>query len=221
MKSKSRFDQVPDPEDYMPVREAYLLLQSARKGPTRTDLEMRNVEEKLRERWGCDDALPASFDPDLLERAWVRRRGRGVGEGVRLGMDDVVAVAGVLAGEKDENENENEDGSGDEEEQIERKLGFVGESFAEEARSNNYNDEDDNNNKSKKTTNDMERTPTPRIRKGSKPPLSRSAFVEGGVPCLDEKCGGACRRCVASRLGKGKGKGSGNGYFPFRSRVRR
>jgi hypothetical protein len=56
----------------------------------------------------------------------------------------------------------------------------------------------------------LERTPTPRIRRGSKPPLSRSAFVDGGVPCLDEQCGGACRRCKAKE-----------GYFPHEKRARR
>ncbi|TGJ83114.1 hypothetical protein E0Z10_g5645 [Xylaria hypoxylon] len=57
---------------------------------------------------------------------------------------------------------------------------------------------------------------TPRIRTGSKPPLSRSAFVEGGVPCLDKQCQGACKRGVVVR-----GRSKPPPYFPFKGRVRR
>ncbi|KAI1162758.1 hypothetical protein F5B18DRAFT_673064 [Nemania serpens] len=56
----------------------------------------------------------------------------------------------------------------------------------------------------------------PRIRTGSKPPLSRSAFVAGGVPCLHEKCHGACKRGVIV-----KGHVRPPQYFPFKSQARR
>ncbi|KAI1815115.1 hypothetical protein GGS20DRAFT_361234 [Poronia punctata] len=53
------------------------------------------------------------------------------------------------------------------------------------------------------------RVPTPRIRAGSKPPLSKSAFVEGGVPCLNKDCSGDCARVAKQK------------YFPFQNRTRR
>ncbi|KAI1820865.1 hypothetical protein F4861DRAFT_35406 [Xylaria intraflava] len=63
-------------------------------------------------------------------------------------------------------------------------------------------------------TKTSERPATPRIRAGSKPPLSKSAFVDGGVPCLDEECGGACKKGA-----KAKGRVMAPRYFPFRSRT--
>ncbi|KAI0534001.1 hypothetical protein GGR58DRAFT_505784 [Xylaria digitata] len=62
----------------------------------------------------------------------------------------------------------------------------------------------------------QERQSTPRIRAGSKPPLSRSAFVEGGVPCLDEQCQGAYKHGVIV-----KGHSQPPPYFPFANRRRR
>ncbi|KAI1183671.1 hypothetical protein F5B17DRAFT_448052 [Nemania serpens] len=56
----------------------------------------------------------------------------------------------------------------------------------------------------------------PRIRAGSRPPLSRSAFAEGGVPCLDERCQGACKRGVVV-----KGHPRAPEYFPFKGQARR
>ncbi|KAI1260257.1 hypothetical protein F5Y18DRAFT_432407 [Xylariaceae sp. FL1019] len=65
----------------------------------------------------------------------------------------------------------------------------------------------------------VERKPTPRIRKGSKPPLSRSAFSGSGVPCLYGTCQGGCN-------GDGKGgvvnrHAKAPKYFPFKSKARR
>ncbi|KAI1198764.1 hypothetical protein F5X97DRAFT_323032 [Nemania serpens] len=56
----------------------------------------------------------------------------------------------------------------------------------------------------------------PRLRAGSRPPLSRSAFMRGGVPCTDEKCQGACKRGVLV-----KGHARPPDYFPFKSQARR
>ncbi|KAI1130607.1 hypothetical protein F5Y10DRAFT_289028 [Nemania abortiva] len=56
-----------------------------------------------------------------------------------------------------------------------------------------------------------QRAATPRIGSGSRPPLSPSAFVEGGgVPCTDGRCQGACKKGI-----KIKGHAKPPQYFPF------
>ncbi|KAI1171691.1 hypothetical protein F4777DRAFT_593645 [Nemania sp. FL0916] len=57
--------------------------------------------------------------------------------------------------------------------------------------------------------------PTPRILTGSRPPLSASAYYEGGVPCLDDECQGSCRQCAVVK----KGRPRAPSYFPFKSRA--
>ena len=54
---------------------------------------------------------------------------------------------------------------------------------------------------------EIERRPTPRIRAGSKPPLSKSAYANS---CSDADCGAGARRRSSARPPK---------YFPFRSQM--
>ncbi|CAJ2509273.1 Uu.00g142990.m01.CDS01 [Anthostomella pinea] len=58
-----------------------------------------------------------------------------------------------------------------------------------------------------------ERQPTPRIRSGSKPPLSRSAFANSGLPCLQDGCNGRNSAALPAMYHRGQK------YFPYKSRT--
>ncbi|KAI3316862.1 hypothetical protein HD806DRAFT_403570 [Xylariaceae sp. AK1471] len=256
MKQYTRFDEVPDPDDYIPVREAYLrknMLESLNKPPPKTDREMNKCEDYLRTKWGCTDAMPGSFDPYKLEATLhsrfpsQSRRGRSSAPReqkpepiVQQKRDNDPVDTSQVPSLEDESTHTptpevmyTSDGctssdsvstisiteSLDNDEQLE---GYESEVAVSEASMENITQvrsrSTDANNASTRgrDTCTLERTPTPRIRRGSKPPLSRSAFVDGGVPCLDEQCRGSCRRCVTRR-----GRAKTPNYFPFKSRMRK
>ena len=60
----------------------------------------------------------------------------------------------------------------------------------------------------------VQRCPTPRIRTGSKPPLSKSAYANS---CPDPDCGGGARRGSSDSISRVKAPT----YFPFQSRMRK
>ncbi|KAI3339617.1 hypothetical protein F4824DRAFT_498316 [Ustulina deusta] len=258
MKERTMFDDVPDLDDYTPVRETYLQgnkMDALTKQLPTTDRDMYQFEEYLRNKWGCNDAIPESFDPDKLE-ALLRSRlptrhkqekssetreqtqepvlwpeddapGTAATEPQAMPLKDTSppspnsiyscgcsasceslstgSVTGLLDTDGQIGDYDSEALTSDDE--------ISTEDIAQARERSNSNTASSRG----RTASETPRRPsTPRIRAGSRPPLSRSAFVEGGVPCVEKRCRGQCKRGVVVR-----GRVKPPVYFPFKTRVAR
>lgn len=247
-KARGRSRDVNNSDDYTPVRETYLRKNEeewVKKRPPRADREMSKYEDYLRNKWGCNDAIPDSFDPDKLDAALKSARSR-----------QQLSTKTHEHARPRQPENEAPRKELQAKHQDEPSSSFpvdAPSSFAEGSSHSDYScrcnasthaDEQDTNydseasishnehateentpqargrsrsnaiSRHRRTPSETkERPPTPRIRSGSKPPLSRSAFVAGGVPCEDERCQGQCKREAHKRA-------KAPAYFPFKSRAR-
>lgn len=68
----STFEDLPaDGPDPWPQRKIFLhRVEADEKLLHRTDAEMREMENDLRRKWPCEEAIPEGFDVDKLEAAW-------------------------------------------------------------------------------------------------------------------------------------------------------
>ncbi|GAW24404.1 hypothetical protein ANO14919_139880 [Xylariales sp. No.14919] len=256
MKQGNRFNDALD--DYTPVREVYLrksTMDTLAKGPPKIDRDVYRCEDYLRNKWGCTDAMPDSFDPVKLDAALrarlpAKNRRQQRGKTGKEAPGPVVQPPGnnlvtMLRGPQDtplqDAYGRSPDdfylsGSNASHESLSAKsanrildTGETAEGYESDACTSDDDIPTENISHTRARSNSStssrrgrtapgapERASSPRIRSGSKPPLSRSAYVEGGVPCLDEKCQGACKRGVVVR-----GRSRPPPYFPFRSRGRR
>ncbi|KAI0427898.1 hypothetical protein F5Y09DRAFT_344240 [Xylaria sp. FL1042] len=79
-KQRTRLDDVPNLDDYTPAREIDLQKKqrdSLTKEPPRIDKEMYKYEDYLRNKWGCEDPIPESFDPYKLDASFRARMSTG------------------------------------------------------------------------------------------------------------------------------------------------
>ncbi|KAI1292982.1 hypothetical protein F5Y03DRAFT_400219 [Xylaria venustula] len=227
----------PDLNTYTPVRETYLQ-QDKRGGltkrPPKTDREMSEREDYLRNKWGCNDAIPDPFDPDKLDasfRAKFSTRNRQTEQSetrkkaqeLKIRPENNIPATATpeslspraihaprcnalnkpvfttSTNQSPDNDEqslayESEASASDYETTTENMIQARGRSISNVDR------------RGRATSDAKERPSTPRIRAGSKPPLSRSAYVEGGVPCEDERCGGHFPEGTVSRLEESKFK---------------
>ncbi|KAI1427742.1 hypothetical protein F5Y12DRAFT_711968 [Xylaria sp. FL1777] len=252
MKQRTKFDAVPDLEDYTPVREIYLQkseIDSLTKRPPKTDRDMYQCEKYLRNKWGCNEAIPGSFDPYKLDASFrsqfsTRHEEKGGSETCAQRQNPAVqpenntleiaaiepqdislqdapppSADNVYSRECNashepiptaESELPNTDVGYESEASISDDEKPMENITQARGRTKSTSISHHPHNTSSETP---ERTLTPRIRSGSKPPLSRSAFVKGGGPCGDKNCQGQCKR--------GRERAKAPEYFPFKSRVRR
>ncbi|KAI0401899.1 hypothetical protein F4802DRAFT_600583 [Xylaria palmicola] len=238
MTKRTRPKGIHGPEAYIQVRQAFLQ-KKADHSLTKMLLEewrdMDEYEDYLREKWGCNEPIPPPFDAVELEKVYLEKYARmehepGSEPVPQTNEDPMLSLARPQNELKDtpiqaeelenymystysdlfshkrhavfisspETEKETEgpesgvpvDGSEISSEDIILLSSVCGSiQLAPET---------------------LERTLTPRIRVGSKPPLSRSAFAEGRVSYSAESC----------QLGCKKERKSAPEYFPFKSRLR-
>ncbi|KAI2635859.1 hypothetical protein GGS26DRAFT_514877 [Hypomontagnella submonticulosa] len=208
------------------------------------DAEEAKYQEYLRSRWPISEAIPAEFDPDELEASWKRQFGPRVENDPNLGdsklslqladydsdaveiiFDQVSSLSNMDPQEANgSSESLCTDGSVTESLDSDEELeGYESEVAVQRAASAkmvrvsicNIPQASAAVMCQPSTETIIERKPTPRIRTGSKPPLSRSALSCAGLPSPKE-----------GYQGKGpsmtlKGYPQAPKYFPFRSRVSR
>ncbi|RYP49482.1 hypothetical protein DL768_004841 [Monosporascus sp. mg162] len=176
------------------------------------DYDLRAYERYLRNKWRCSDAMPDSFDPKKLElkrRALVSTRSTEKAHSTTKEPEDPKAEPPISEETKPSTEPQaplrvpfpaSRDGlaesalsvakSWDSDEQV--LGGYESEATASDAlaeRSARTKRRANTFNSSGATTEEpLERKPTPRIRAGSKPPLSKSAYANCGVSCADANC---------------------------------
>ncbi|KAI2631200.1 hypothetical protein GGS21DRAFT_491825 [Xylaria nigripes] len=208
--SSKEDNAVPSEDGNMLAREAHFQkpsLETAKKHSMESEKQRLRRDEYLRSKWGCTDDMPDSFDPAKLEAALKKRypglRRPSVSKREEEVAKDESTCVCACANADQESEGEILDNEASE---SEAEVDIVTEKIAELlvrkpaiCRRQHVPEM-------------LERAPTPRIRAGSKPPLSPSAFVDGGVPCLDPRCGGKCKRSVKSKKHVKAPK-----YFPFQS----
>ncbi|KAI1362188.1 hypothetical protein F5Y08DRAFT_283583 [Xylaria arbuscula] len=228
--------------DYTPVREAYLIKNEEgwlKKRPPKADREISKYEDYLRNKWGCNDAIPDSFDPDKLDAALKSARSRQqrsdrtpeqVKESSTKPVIDLMMVTETETREKLQDHapslstevNSNHlcecsasTDTGDQPPSYDSEASISDKERSSENTTQTRGRSRSNAISHQRTSSETtERSTTPRIRAGSKPPLSRSAFAAGGVPCENEGCQGQyCKREAHRRV-------KAPAYFPFKSRGR-
>ncbi|KAI0514701.1 hypothetical protein F5B22DRAFT_228026 [Xylaria bambusicola] len=231
-----------DSDHYTPVREVYLReneMDQRKKRLSKTDREMSKYEEYLRNKWGCHDAIPDPFDPEKLDAA-LRSRfpAKSKQERPLVARERVPAPLpqpgnqAPAVKETNSQEMPPKDMSPTSEEMIHASAAIDTDkqekSYESEVSSDNETSSEKHTTppRGRSSTSSRrgrststsgpdatDRPRTPRIRAGSKPPLSRSAFVAGGVPCEHGRCQGECKRDAGRRA-------KAPAYFPFKSRAR-
>ncbi|KAI0487182.1 hypothetical protein F4859DRAFT_328792 [Xylaria cf. heliscus] len=220
----NRRDGTPNPESYIPVREASLQKNntSLLKELSTSDKDVYEYEEYLRKKWPVNEAIPDSFDPLKLEAVLKSRFPRKIMHGElsetskpipqeeALGEESSHTSAGIysrggnaldgsiIPGLVNQSIETDEESGDDESEDLELLIDNVTSMWSQA----NPNTMMGN---SQATPESSRHPSTPRIGAGSKPPLSRSAYSKG--------------------LGQGERKKSGVAkppeYFPFKDRKRR
>ncbi|KAI8954669.1 hypothetical protein F4801DRAFT_604870 [Xylaria longipes] len=210
---RSRLDDVPNPKDYIPVREVYLretMMESLMKQPPKSDRAIYQYEDYLRKKWGCTEAIPDSFDPIKLEAALKSRFPSKSKHG-----ESVETSKSISQRKEDESQNtpsesphisadiyscernashdslspglvnqplETDEQLGDDESEMAvDNLELLIDDITSAWLQSNL-DATSRGGQTMPETSD--RASTPRIGAGSKPPLSRSAFVEGGAEAI-------------------------------------
>ncbi|KAI0102496.1 hypothetical protein GGR51DRAFT_526757 [Nemania sp. FL0031] len=256
MPQHRKLDDDPNPNKYLPVREAILRKQARdvmSRQPPKIDRDMELYEEYLRNKWNVTDLMPETFDPDKLEgimKARFPRRSMDerttkererVVPAVQQDKDSLPARTKRHTTPPQASSRISDVYNSNDAHPHSSPARASGHLQAEER--SRLESEDEVKHQSKKPTNNKPKSPkskstrprsnshtfsrsipdsperasTPRIGSGSKPPLSRSAFAEGGgVPCTDEKCKGACKQGI-----KVKGHDRPPQYFPFNSKSKR
>ncbi|KAI1757513.1 hypothetical protein F4782DRAFT_525326 [Xylaria castorea] len=226
---RNRLKDIPHSEDYIPVREAHLqriMIESLAKQPLKSDRDISQYEDYLREKWHCTEAMPDSFDPCKLEAVMKSRFPSKSRHGESSETPKPISQNTTLEDESshistdiyscecnaphdslfsgpanqslDTDEQLEDDGSEIAVDNLEILIDDVT-SVWSQSNLNTISRDDQT------LLETSERALTPRIGVGSKPPLSRSAFVEGGV-FANEGC--QCKKKPPK-------------YFPFQGRVRR
>ncbi|KAI1505161.1 hypothetical protein F5X99DRAFT_431298 [Biscogniauxia marginata] len=205
---------------------------------TETDKNILRYEEYLRTKWQCLEAMPASFDPEKLEIVRKTQFGAHVSDDGSEQVDITPLVSKPNHGgdihetalgeqtlikdrfsphENDPTQSISTNTSITESLYTEEQLeGYESDASIKDLSIENINRVRPHSNTASRVTNvvsgPIEAKNTPRIKAGSKPPLSRSAFARGGEPGLDEssKQLNGSTPLVYPRAPR---------YFPFKSRA--
>ncbi|KAI0835966.1 hypothetical protein F5Y06DRAFT_114656 [Hypoxylon sp. FL0890] len=203
------FSELPDDDDPWADRKIFLhRTEPSEKPLSKRDIEIRKREEYLRSKWGGNEAMPASFDPNRLEAVFqarpktlrennnaVRVATEFLSEGEVPGFDTDIRSQGQGRGSNDlyrEDVNTSQPLSMDPTAVEPQDLDKILEAYESEpivhtasaaktAHVTRTPDSDTNIARHSMSA-PIERIPTPRIRAGSRPPLSRSAFSSAGLP---------------------------------------
>ncbi|KAI1459694.1 hypothetical protein F4805DRAFT_50285 [Annulohypoxylon moriforme] len=232
LKNCNNFSELPDP-DPLPEREIFLhqCPPSSKTLPKR-DIEAQRYEERLRFQYGCSEAMPAGFDPEKLEARF--RPNAGNSELTTANVehhleDDELSELGdyseyehilnIISSEEGDDPFETLSDisvteSLDSDEQLDEyeHEAIINVALAEKFTRVSCEAGPVTTEVRRSAPEPIIRKPTPRIRIGSKPPLSRSAFARAGLPSL--KDGSA----AATTL---RGYPKAPQYFPFKSKARR
>ncbi|KAI0814265.1 hypothetical protein GGR55DRAFT_701939 [Xylaria sp. FL0064] len=183
------------------------------KRPPRTDREKYKYEDYLRDKWGCNDAIPDSFDPYKLDASYKARlstnnkqeRSSGTVKETDALMRAAVAEFGAMSLQDPSFPSPDAISSGECNasrksisvelgrgplETHERTIGYesqepvadggIHRKNAAQVRGGSHS----NTSSRGRTRSEIpEGSSTPRIRAGSRPPLSRSAYVAEGLCC--------------------------------------
>ncbi|KAI0886637.1 uncharacterized protein GGS22DRAFT_199042 [Annulohypoxylon maeteangense] len=230
------FNELPDPN---PLPERKIFLHQSKpsyEASSSHDIKANRYEKRLRFEYGCSEAIPAEFDPELLEVDLQARLQ------LNAENEDLAPVDPEYQSGDDEL---SELGDNEDYQKCEHipnliyteELNYSFESLSdvsvtESLDSDEYLDEYENNaiinvaivEKITRVSCQTVVTPTvirhsvpdvivrkpaPRIKTGSKPPLSRSAFAHAGLPSPEDGSAAARRYPKAPP------------YFPYQSKVRR
>ncbi|KAI5922986.1 hypothetical protein F4810DRAFT_232947 [Camillea tinctor] len=194
------------------------------------DRNIMRYEEYLRSKWQCAEAMPESFDPEKLELIRKMRYG-ALKKKIRKNPSDLEINRDGDIGEQSLNEDAHpyheDDSSKIEDSDIDSLINSIIESLntkehIEGDESDAIVDSTSNEDTTKarprsKSVSRSAPAPTeqkkePRIKSGSKPPLSRSAFARGGETGVDGNGEGVngTTPIVYPRAPK---------YFPFKGRA--
>ncbi|KAI1137754.1 hypothetical protein F5Y05DRAFT_386239 [Hypoxylon sp. FL0543] len=203
-KSCATFSELPNESGPLSERKIVLHRTNPSEEPlSKRDLEFRKYEEYLRLKWGGDEAMPADFDPHKLEAAFKARYKS------RMENKDAVRAATEFLVENELSKPNTNVQYQEQEYLYSEQANASSESLFTDvsAAERSYMDEqfDDYENETiveiaspaskprvtrtpdsgtdiVSMSASIERIPTPRIRAGSRPPLSRSAFSGSGLP---------------------------------------
>ncbi|KAI1350452.1 hypothetical protein F5Y01DRAFT_315843 [Xylaria sp. FL0043] len=232
-------------DNYLPVRKLYLQknqTDTLTKRPPRYDREKYEYEDYLRNKWGCNDAMPDSFDPYKLDASYKARvstnnKQERSSETVK-GTDALMRAAvtefremslqdpsspspdAISSGECNESRKSvSEESRRGPLETHEQTIGCesqepVADGGVHRKNTAQVRGRSNSNTSSRgRTSSEIPNgSSTPRIRAGSRPPSSRSAYIAGGTTCEDKQCNGQCKQ--------GRGRAKPPEYFPFKSRAR-
>ncbi|KAI2469106.1 hypothetical protein F4781DRAFT_395828 [Annulohypoxylon bovei var. microspora] len=237
LKKYNSFNELPDPN---PLPEHKIFLRQCKpshKAFSKWDIEARNHEEYLRSNYDCSEVMLAGFDPEKLEPV-LQARFKPNTEIRDITTDDSeLYLEDELCEVKIDVENqEYEDIPND---VYSKEVNYSSESLTDVSVAGSL-DFDEYESEAivdvasaekftrvscgtesittvirRSVTGSIGRRPTPRIRIGSKPPLSRSAFAGAGLP--SPKDGTPGQRAGATLRGYPKAPK----YFPFKSKVRK
>ncbi|KAI5863774.1 hypothetical protein GGS23DRAFT_620611 [Durotheca rogersii] len=193
------FEDLPDDFDLQldpPGERKVFLNQHAPRGPlSKIDAPVREYEEYLRSKWSCSEAMPTGFDPDRLEAARQAQLHPRRANEHDLERRSVVAdpdVSGEAMYDPDSID-----------------AGQPSWDYENEAA------DLDVDGATAAAPETIERASTPRIKRGSKPPLCRSAFAAAGRPSTKNR---GDDQTPSTRL---KSYPRAPQYFPFRSKARK
>ncbi|KAI1210143.1 uncharacterized protein F4807DRAFT_423953 [Annulohypoxylon truncatum] len=238
MKKCNNFNELPDP-DPQPERKIFLQqCKPSSKSFSKRDIKARNYENYLRFEYGCSEAIPGEFDPEKLEAVLqaklklntenrdltttdseLHRRDEELSEldttneyqefenilniiyseeiNVSSGSLSDISVTESLDSDEQLDEYENEAivtvASAEKFTRASPEIGPMATVIRRSA------------------PEPIVRKPTPRIRTGSKPPLSRSAFARAGLP--SPKDGSPATTTL-------RGYPKAPKYFPYKSKAR-
>ncbi|KAI1271288.1 hypothetical protein F5Y07DRAFT_404549 [Xylaria sp. FL0933] len=242
---KKQHTRLENSDNYMPVRKSYLQknqMDNLTNRPPRYDREKYEYEDYLRNKWGCNDAMPDSFDPyklDALYKARVSTNNKQERSSETVKETDALMRAAVTEFREMSLQNPSspspdsislsecnasrksiseEPGRGPLETH-EQTIVYESQEFVADGEVHRKNaaqvrgrSNSDTSSRGRTTSTNPTGSSTPRIRAGSRPPLSRSAYVAGGTTCEEKQCNGQCKQ--------GRGRVKPPEYFPFKSRAR-
>ncbi|KAI1372161.1 hypothetical protein F4677DRAFT_449649 [Hypoxylon crocopeplum] len=211
IRRSNSFKDLPNDPDSFPARVIFLQQSMPSEiALSEGDAKIRDYEEYLRSKWPCSEAIPPPFDPDRLEtvrQIWRQLQAENVDPAqtdIEVPLEEMYYLYGV-SDEEQEQEQEQEhvskyiypetpNPSSESSAGGEQLEGYDNETAARMAPAVNITKAGESTTRT--TRRPVERQPNPRIKTGSKPPLSRSAFARAGLPYLVESRTGHKRAFV-------------------------
>ncbi|KAI1412018.1 hypothetical protein F5Y13DRAFT_190701 [Hypoxylon sp. FL1857] len=210
-KSCANFSELPDDDNpWSECKISLKQTEPSKNSLSKRDIEMRKYEEYLRLKWGGAEAMPEDFDPDKLEDVFQARMKyreerkdavRIATECLSGGKVSELDTSNTLAQAQEYGSIDSHPAEAKASSESLFKRVSVTESLDTDEQLEGYESEATINAASTAIISRVtgtpdsfttvihcpiesptERAPTPRIRSGSKPPLSRSAFSLDGLP---------------------------------------